>query len=195
MQISEIGNYTMHAGEWVTTGSHADWLLVSGNIIWDELQGAYKYTITVTWNAESGTTIHISEVGAKLPIGYTYQSNSAALFGSNLSTDEPSDELDVNGAHLLGWVLSTPRPTVTEGDPTKTEEFYITGTDSLEGHYSWVVAQREDIGHVSELNGTFYLITATANSIADGENTARIEAEAMWSEGAIYIISWQVNPS
>ena len=193
MQNELIGDYSLYAGEWITADSHNSWLLVSGDIVWDEVAEAYKYTITVTWNAESGTTIHLSEVGAKLPIGYTYQTDSAALFGDNLSIDEPEDTLDSDDAHLLKWIFSAPRPSVSESDPTQTEVFYITGEDTLDNYYAWVVASREDIGYVSELNGTFYRVTTTATCIETSEVTASIITDILLSEGTTYIMSWQIN--
>lgn len=110
MEVQEIGECTLYAGEWITLDSHSSWILVDGDLVYDDLEGAYKFTITVTWNAESGTTIHLSEVGARLPNDYVYQEDSASLFDTNLSTDEPDDELDFDGAHLIKWILPPPRP-------------------------------------------------------------------------------------
>ncbi len=193
MQNELLGDYILYAGEWVTADSHSSWLLVSGDIEWDEIATAYKYTITVTWNAEPTTTIHLSEVGAKIPIGYTYQGNSAAAFSENLSTDEPEDSLDLDGAHLLKWVFGPPRPSVSESSPTQTQTFYINGEEPLDNYYCWVVASREDIGYVSELNGTFYRTTVTATNSGNGEITATIVADVMLHEGNTYIMSWQAD--
>lgn len=190
MQTTTTGNCTIYADEWITIGGHSTWLLVSGDV--EDLAGDDKYTITVTWNAESETIIHLSEIGAKLPPGYSYQPGSAADFGGNLSTEEPDDELAEDGSHLLKWVFSSPRPHVEESEPVGTQEFYITGAGALENDYAWVSASREDIGAISELTGEVYTITATATK--DGAVTARITANAMLFEGDLYIISWQVNP-
>jgi len=192
MEIQDMGERCMYAGEWITLGSHSDWLLIDGNLIYDEFEEAYKYTITVTWNGQS--TIHIAEVGARLPVDYTYQEESAAIFVDNLSTDEPDKDTDFDGAQLVNWVLPPPRPSVNEDDPIKTQEFYITGEGDLTGHYAWVVAARTDIGYISELSGTFYVVTATATCPEDSEIVARIEANIMISAGNTYIISWQIIP-
>lgn len=195
MEVEEIGECTLCAGEWIILDDHGSWLLVGGELLYDEFEEAYKYTITVTWNAESqGTDIHISEVGARLPMDYTYKEESASVFGSNLSTDEPDDELDYDGAHLVSWVLPPPRPSVKYDDPTKTQEFYITGEAELSGQYCWVVAKRTDIGYISELNGTFYIITSIATRPEDNEFVTKIVADVMLSKGNVYIISWQINP-
>jgi hypothetical protein len=189
MQNELIGTYSLYAGEWVSGSTHSDWLLMDTEIVWDDTADAYKFTITVTWNATGNTVIHLSEIGAKLPLDYTYQAGSSASFPSNLSTDEPTDELDVDDAHLLKWVFSNPYPSVRGTDPTKTQVFYITGDGALEGYYSWVVAVREDIGYVSEISGSVYRITATATH--GSEVSARIVADAMLSAGNISILSWQ----
>jgi len=194
MQVEEKGICTIFAGEWVTVGQHVDWLTVAGDMAWDGGAGAYKYTITITSQAGSGTTIHLAEVGACLPVGYDYQPGSAANFGDNLSTDEPGDTLDVSGAHLLEWEFPPPRPYVDEDNPTRTQVFYATGDDPLEGYYSWVVAQREDIGAVGEITGAVYIVTATATKPEDEEITAIVVADVMMSEGDMSILSWKINP-
>jgi hypothetical protein len=194
MEVEEIGECTLYAGEWITLDTHSDWILVEGNIEYDDVEEKYKYTITVTWNAESGSIIHLSEVGAKLPMDYEYHEESASLFVDNLSDDEPETEYDFDGAQLVKWVLSPPRPSVTESEPVQTQEFYIDGYGDIENHYSWLVAARDDIGYVSELTGTFYVITSTALSSEDGEVVARIRANVMESGGNVYIIAWEINP-
>jgi hypothetical protein len=194
MEVEEIGECTLYAGEWITLDTHSDWILIEGNVEYDEIEEAYKYTITVTWNAESGATIHLSEVGAKLPLDYTYKEGSASLFVDNLSDDDPDIESDYDGAQLVKWVLSPPRPSVTESDPIKTQEFYIEGDGELENHYSWLVAARDDIGYVSELTGTFYIIISTAICSEDEDVVAKIKTDVMSSGGNIYIISWEINP-
>lgn len=194
MEVEEIGECTLYAGEWITLDTHSDWILVESNIEYDEIEEAYKYTITVTWNAESGATIHLSEVGVKLPLNYTYNEDSASLFVDNLSDDEPSTESDYDGAQLVKWVLPPPRPSITESDPFRTQEFYIDGYGDLENYYSWLVAARDDIGYVSELTGTFYVIISTAICPEDSEVVSKIKTNVMSSEGNVYIISWEINP-
>ncbi len=191
IQTETKGGYILYAGEWVTGEGHYDWLTVTGEIVWDGDAGAYKYTITVTRQPETSGNIKLAEVGARLPIGYSYQDGSAFDFVDNLSRAEPDDALDEAGAHLLEWELPS-NPTLTESDPTRTQIFYITGSGELEGHYVWVVANRADVGAVSELSGTFYIVTATATE--GGETTATVVADVMMSEGLPYITSWQINP-
>lgn len=191
IQTEVKGDYVLYAGEWVTGTGHYDWLTVTGEIVWDGGAGAYKYTITVTREPETSGNIKLSKVGARLPVGYSYQAGSAALFGENLSTDEPDDELDGAGAHLLDWELF-PEPVLDAGNPTRTQIFYATGTGSLEGHYSWVIANRADVGAVGELSGAFYIVTATATE--GGETVAVIVADVMMSEGVPYITAWKINP-
>ncbi len=177
------GTYTLIAGEWVPPNGHSDWLVVSSTMVWDA--GAYKYTITVTYQGEGQGKV--TEVGARLPIGYDYQAGSAALFGSNLSTAAPSNELDGDGAHLLTWTFGQ----ITLS-PTRTQIFYATGSGELSGDYAWAVLTRTDVGEVGELTGAFYIITATATRPQDGAVTAKVEANVMKSGSNVYITSWRI---
>ena len=194
MQTEEKGTYTRYLGELVEPGQHVDYLSADGDIVWDEVEEAYKYTITVTWQADQGTPpIKLVEIGARIPVGYNYQSGSAASFAENLSTGEPDDTVDVHGAHMLNWSLGTPAPEVSEGEPVKTQAFYITGEGSQEGHYVWVVAKRDDVGTVGEITGTLYEITATATRPEDSRAAAKIMADVMVEPGTIYVLSWQIS--
>jgi len=193
MQTEEKGIYTLYLGELVEPGEHNDYLDVAGEIVWDEEAEAYKYTITITWQAGGGDpVIHLGAIGVRLPIGYSYQSGSAALFVDNPSTDEPDETVDTLGAYLLNWELEEPKPSVSKNDPVETQTFYITGEGDLEGYYAWVVANREDIGAVSEITGSIYRITATAKRSGDDATTARIVADVIPGEATIYILSWQI---
>lgn len=193
LQSEELGTYTLYFGELIQTDGHINYLSVEGEMVWDGTAGAYKYTITVIWQPESGIpVIHLEEVGARIPLGYGYQSWSAASFAENLSTNEPDEVVDGAGAYMLNWVPESPYPSVSEDDPVQTQTFYITGEGSQEGDYAWVVANREDIGAVGEINGTIYRITATATRYGDGETTAEIVADAVIAEGTADIISWQI---
>ncbi|MBI4284402.1 MAG: hypothetical protein HY670_00675 [Chloroflexi bacterium] len=193
MQTQTRGDYVLYAGEWVPPRSHSDWLQVSGTIVWDGAAAAYKYTVTLTRDPQASGNIDLAEVGARLPPGYTYKVGSAALFGSNLATGEPQDDVDSDGAHILEWTMPTPRPILSESDPTRTQVFYITGVGVLEGYYAWSVATRGDIGSVSELDGTFYTITATATRPENGETAAVVVVDAKRSGSNISIISWRLN--
>lgn len=187
IQTEDKGTYTL--------SQHSDYLTVNGEVAWDEMAQAYKYTITVTWKPGSGTPeIKLDEVRARLPIGYSYQSGSAANFVDNLSRDEPDETVDTQGAYLLNWQFESPRPCVTEYEQVRTQTFYITGEGSQVNDYaSWVVASRSDIGTVGETTGTLYKITAIATRPEDGRTTGRIVAKVMIGGGATYINSWQIS--
>jgi len=191
IQTEEKGTYTLYLGELIQPGEHSDYLDVDGDMV-EEEPGVYKYTITVTLQHES--TIHLVEVGARIPVGYSYQSGSANSFAENLSTndDELTQTLDTSGAWLLNWDLSSSNPGVSQENPVQTQTFYITGEGSQEGHYGWVAANRQDVGLVGEITGTSYKITAMATRPGDGRTTAKIVADVMIGEGMTYIISWQV---
>ena len=205
----EKGTYTLYYGELIKTGKHSDYLDVSGEMVWNELAEAYKYTITVSWQAKPGTpNIKLEEIGVMLPVDYSYQTGSAASFPSNLSKNEPVDTLDEAGAHVLDWEFSSPRPDVSEEDPTRTQTFYITGEESEEepeGDYTWVVAAETDIDIVGEIVGELYKIESTANVPGEkgkkgkkGEEIAKVEAcvlkEGEEEEVEIHIISWEIIP-
>ena len=192
MQTEDRGPYTLYCDELVQTEQHSDYLGVDGGLIW--YGGAYKYTITVTWQPDAGlSTIHLVEVGVRLPLGFSYQSGSAAGFVDNLSTSEPDEILDDLGAQMLNWELGPPYPYVSEENPVQSQTFYITGEGIQEGDYTWVVANRDDIGAVSEITGTLYQITATATCPESGEITAQVTADVLIDGGTTYIVSWQTS--
>lgn len=192
IQAEDMGTYTLYFGEVIQADSHYNYLDIDGEMVWEESAQAYKYTITVTWQPHPGApTIHLEEVGARLPVGYSYQEESADDFSSNLSQDEPEEAVDGYDAQLLNWEFSTPLPCVTQTDPTKTQTFYVTGSGNLEGHYAWVVANRDDIGSVGEITGSLHRVTATATR--SGEVTGSVVADIMSGTDSTYIISWQIS--
>ena len=194
LQTEEKGTYTLYFGELILAGVHSNYLDVDGEMVWDEEAQAYKYTITVTWQPDSGApVIHLEEVGARFPTDFAYQPWSAASFADNLSTNEPDEIIDEVGALMVNWVLELPHPSVSEDNPVQTQTFYITGEGSQEGYYAWIVANREDIGAVGEISGILYRITATATRCEDGEATAQIVADVAITEVATHIVSWQVS--
>ena len=189
IQTEDKGAYTVYFGELVQAGSKSQDLSVDGEMVWEE-GTTYKYTITVTWQG-GATVIHLTEVGARLPIGYSYKAGSAADFVDNLSTVKPDEILDSVGAYMLNWEFATPYPSVSESEPVKTQTFCIIGEGELEGDYTWVVANRADIGEVGEITGALYRIMSTATK--DGEIAATIVADILMEEGTAYIVSWQVS--
>ena len=194
IQTEDKGTYTLYFGELIQPGEHSDYLEVDGEIVWDEEAEAYKYTVTVTWQPDSGTpVIHLEEIGARLPLDYSYQPGSAASFDENLSMDEPDETLDALGTYLLNWEFGSPRPSVSENETVQTQIFYITGEGSLEGNYAWTVATREDIGAAGEITGISYKITTTAKRPENGETTAKIVADVMIEEGTAHILAWQIS--
>jgi hypothetical protein len=185
MNTVSRGFYIMVAGEWAPPdGPHSTELFITSTITWDDGAGAFKYTVTANYTGTGNC--RITEVGVRLPVGYSYQTGSAALFGSNLSTTDPSDEPDGAGARILNWTF--PKTLV---DPIRTQEFYFTGSGNLEGNYAWVVGTREDVGTVGELSGDFYIITATATR--NGASAGQIVADVMKSGSTVHIVSYRVT--
>jgi len=174
IQTEAEGGYALYQGELVDTSVHDDWLDVTGEMVWVEAAEAYKYTITITWQDEQGKpNIKLGEVGVSLPVGYSYQTGSAASFADNISTGAPNDTLDGAGAHMLDWEFSSPYPQISESEPVRTQTFYITGDGGQDGDYTWVKARREDVWVVSEVNGESYIITATATSNSGSSTTIK----------------------
>jgi hypothetical protein len=194
IQTVDKGTHTIYLGQLIEMSGHVNYLDVSSNITWDAGADAYKYAITVTWVPESGEpTIHLEEVGARIPVGYAYQALSSANFAENISTDEPDEILDGQGAYLLNWELSVPYPKVSENETVQTQIFYIAGSGEQDDQYAWVLARREDIGAVGEITNTAYEITATAINPENNRTTAKIVAKAMIHGEDTYITSWQIN--
>lgn len=171
-------------------GQHANWIDVTSTITPTGISGKYKYTITITKLPDCALNKKLTEVGARLPIGYSYVSGSAASFPSNLSTSNPVNPIitDSVGACMPKWTL--PNTPITS---IQTQSFYITGSSGLEGEYAWVCGQSNDIGTVSEITGTRCIITAIATRPEDGKTTAKIVAEAIMNDdGAVNVVSWQI---
>lgn len=192
IQTEHKGEFTLYFGELIQPGVHNDYLDVASSVVWDAGASAYKFTITVTWQSGSGySVIHLEAVGARLPPGYEYVAGSAALFAENLSNEEPDIIADSMGAQMVNWEFGNPKPEVKESDPVATQTFYITGNGPQEGYYSWIVANRTDVGEVGEFSGMLYRITAITRQ-ADNRAVARIAADALIDPlGEVYIIAWQ----
>lgn len=187
----ERGSYTIAASELVSQKDHSNYLEV-----WGEMElvvdDTYNYTITVHMTDEATGEIKLKEVGVRLPLGYTYETDSASLFGGNLSLGEPTITLDGAGARMLTWELQPPRPTLKKGEiETRTQKFHVTGTGDHAGDYTWVVAVRSDVETVGEVNGTLYEITATA--ILDEDPKAIVVTDVINQGGDLYIPSWQIT--
>jgi len=192
IQTENRGQYTLYFGELILPGVHNDYLDVVGEIVWDEAASAYEYTITATWIPNEGEpVIHLDSIGARLPLNYSYQAGSAAGFAANLSTDEPEIVLDSAGAQMVNWAFGTPAPSISEHQPVATQTFYITGSGEQQGEYTWVVANRTDVGAVGEFSGGLYRITSVARRVEDNWVTARIVADVLINTEDTFILSWQ----
>ncbi len=192
IQTENKGTYTLYFGELIETGVHNEYLDIQGQIVWDDTVGLYKYTITVTWLPNEGEpVIHLDSIGARLPLNYSYVEGSAADFGNNLSEDEPEIVLDSLGVEMVNWDFGTPMPSVSEHDPSATQTFYITGTDEQQGEYTWVVANRTDVGAVGEFTGGLYRITAVARRLEDNRAIARVVADVLINTEDTFVLSWQ----
>ncbi|MFC1920472.1 hypothetical protein ACFLYQ_01960 [Chloroflexota bacterium] len=191
METGDGEEYTVVLGDVLEPGQHSDYIAITGNATWDDTAGAYKYVITVTSQHQS--TIHITDVGARLPPGYSYQEESAAISPENLSNEEPDITTDSVEAFLLNWEMAYPLPLVDPENPVETQTFYLSGNGSLEGEYAWLISNRGDIGGVGEITGVRYFIISEAAGETDDIVSARLEVDTIISGGVVYILSWQIN--
>jgi len=189
--------YTLYLGGLSEPGAQFSKLSVNGTISWVE-GNRYKYEITVEHTAESDQTIYLEEVGARIPIGYTYEDGSTTR--SDVVSPPPAHDpvvtTDDQGAELLQWLWKEwgERPRLDFVGDMFVQTFYITGEGSQEGDYVWVVGDPTSIGTVGEITGTRYKITATATWPEGGKTTAKIVADVMIEEdGTIHILSWQIT--
>jgi hypothetical protein len=194
LQNEAKGSYTLYLGELVEPKQHSDWLDISDEIVWDEDAQAYKYTVTITYQPEAeDPTIHLRELGARLPPNFSYQPDSATLFPGNLSDENPDEYTSGSGSAMVNWEFDEPRPKVTDTNTTISQAFYITGQGPIEGYYSWVYAARDDIGALSSITGGYYTINATATDTLNGVATAKIVATVLLAGNTTYIVTWQVS--
>ncbi|MFC2011441.1 hypothetical protein ACFLUR_04040 [Chloroflexota bacterium] len=197
IETENKGTFTLYLGELIESSPpqvNIHWIDVIGSIT--ELGGdVYQYTITVTWQPEAAQVVYLEEVGARLPVGYSYQAGSAALYTENLSTSDPtSNEVDQYGAYMPTWDLGSPAPGVSSDNTTAYQIFNITGTGSTSGHYACVEGQPNSVGPVGEIKGTRYRITATATRSGDGRTTAEIVSDIMIGDDeTIDMNSWQIT--
>jgi hypothetical protein len=178
----------------VTYTTHNDYLGINTTTEWIESVGAYKYTISVIWQPVEGTPeIFLSEAGAILPLGFEYQEGSVSLFPENLSVNAAVVSFTATGAQKLTWNFPSPRPSIGQDNPVATQIFYIDEIvpgSIVDNHYSWVKAQRADVGMVSELSGSSYKLFARATRPEDEKITAEISAGLTIKDGVPYIASW-----
>ncbi len=198
IQTGNEGTFTFYLGDLIYHAPpqvNVDWLEVSGNIT-EVSSGIYQYTVTLTLTEEGPQSLGIEAVGARLPVGYSYNATSAADFGNNISTDEPTtNTTDVHGAYMVNWEFSSPgEPKLTSSNSTQTQTFLITGTGSIGGHYACAEGDPASVGQVGEIQGTRYRITATATRSEDGKITAEIVADVIIRDDeTIDIVSWQIT--
>jgi hypothetical protein len=189
MSTVSKGFYILIAGDWVADydGVHSRDLTVTSSLVWDSGANAYKYTVTANYTGVG--ECWLQAVGVRLPVGYTYQTGSAALFSTNPAQFNPDDEPDDYGARMLEW-WGFPKVKI---NPVVTQIFYITGSSNLEGNYAWITVKRNDVGTVGELSGYCYIITANAIRNGSGKLAGQIVANVMKSGTTVRIISYRIT--
>ena len=86
------------------------------------------FTYTVSFINDDFGQHEINEVKVLLATGFTYVTNSAASFGSNMTTDEPALSVDADGRQELKWDNFPVKPVPIAQDETLTQEFQATAT-------------------------------------------------------------------
>lgn len=160
-------------GPVITGAGIQSWRLQVSTAIVNNGNGTFTYTITVANVGPS--TIHLVEIGAGLPDGFTYVTGSTS---GDITTANPSS---INGDKIY-WTLDSP---TLDSQQSKHHIFRIQGTGTPEGNYSWVKANAASIGTVSSCFG-YYIV-----SQANGGTTIR--ANVAGNVGVIFPVSWKVN--
>jgi uncharacterized repeat protein (TIGR01451 family) len=160
-------------GPVITDAGPQTWRLQVSSSMVDIGGGISTFTITVTNQGPS--TIHLVEIGAGLPEGFTYMAGSTS---GDITTDNPSF---INSDRLY-WTLNS---TKLDSGTSVHHVFRIQGSGTTQGSYSWVKANAESIGTVSSCYG--YKVV----SVANGGTT--IQAHVVKNGGSIYPVSWEVN--
>jgi hypothetical protein len=188
LAVVDRGEFTVYFGQLIQASAHSDYLDIAGDITGNE------YTITVTWQSDPGSpVIHIEEVGAMIPAGFSYEADSASGFPGNLASGEPDQTVAAGGGWLLNWELSPPYPDVSEAAPVRTQTFRLTGAGDPDGSYAWVVASRADIGATGEISGNLYDVTVTASQSGGGGVAAVVDVGIISEEDSIGVVSWEAS--
>ncbi|MDO8578313.1 MAG: hypothetical protein Q7R50_03940 [Dehalococcoidales bacterium] len=190
------GNFTLYLGDLVGFSSKPGVLSVTSNLTQNGTD-RYRYDIIIVREDIPGPeTIHLQEVGVRLPPGFSYNDTASRSDGRSLGSGNPIMSQDEAGAWMLQWQWgSSIRPKLEndDGDNIFILSFYITGPDEPEGEYAWTVADATGYGLYGELTGGRYVITANAVRPSDNRTISRIIAELIkQGEGTSYITSWNI---
>jgi uncharacterized repeat protein (TIGR01451 family) len=155
------------------TGPQSWRLEVSSSLV-DNRNGTFNDTVTVANVGPS--TIHLIEIGAGLPEGFTFISGSTT---GDITAQNPSEIL-ADGK--IYWTLNLHK---LNSDESACHIFLIQGSGLTHGIYSWVTANAESIGTISSCLG--YHVESRAN------NGTRIKAKVVKNGGYVFPVSWEVN--
>ncbi len=191
------GNFTLYLGDLVGFSSKSGVLSVTSNLTQNGTN-RYRYDIIVTREDVPGPeTIHLQEVGARLPPGFSYNDTASRSDNKSLGSGNPIMTQDEAGAWMLQWQWSSsnrPKLEDAEGENIFILSFYITGDDVPEGEYAWTLADASGYGLYGELIGGRYVITADAVRPGDNRTISRIIADLIrQGEGTNYITSWKIS--
>ena len=194
LDIEDKGIFKLYCGDLIYVDNlppHYDWMTTNGSVSFNGTD--YTYTITVNWVGDANQR-KIIELGAKLPKGFEYITDSEDNYPDNVSFDNPDDM----GSNSLGqWIdwLWNPGfgPWISQANPTVNQTFQILDVSAggvIGDHYTWVQVQSNDIGLVGEITGQRFKITSTA--IGPETVDSVIEADIILVGGTAVIMSWQI---
>ncbi|UCD09170.1 MAG: hypothetical protein JSU79_00555, partial [Dehalococcoidales bacterium] len=193
LDVEDKGIFTLYCGDLIYVDdlpTHYDWLTTNGSATCNG--STCIYTISVHYSGDANQR-KIIELGAKLPSGYSFVSGSPALFPDNLTFNDPDETGGDPGDEWIRWLWNPGQgPVIDQSNPTVNQTFRITnlGAGSLDGDYTWVQVQDNDIGTVGEITGERHTITSTAIGPATVDSV--IEADVILVGGTVYIMSWQI---
>jgi hypothetical protein len=170
--ISQITE--MPYGPVLTSNGTQSWKLQVSSQLINNGDGTFTDTVTVVNVGPS--TIHLGEIGAGLPDGFSYVSG----FTSGDITDEDPSTILPGGK--IYWTL--PGYTLKSGE-SAIHVFRIQGIGSTQMAYSWVTANVAAIGTVSSCFG--YHVESRAN------NHTVIKAKVVKNGGFVFPVAWEVN--
>ncbi len=192
LDILDKGIFTMYCGDLIYVGnlpSHYNWITTNGSAVC--AGGTCNYTVSMYYSGDAQQR-KITEVGAKLPNGWSFVPGSPANFPDNISFAYPDETGGSGGNEWIRWVWNPGSgPIISDVIPAVNQTFTITGPEGgINGDYTWVQVQSNDIGLIGEITGERRAITSTAIGPATVDSV--VEADIIIVGGTVYIMSWQI---
>lgn len=175
-QVTEMAYGPIVTGD----GVHNDFIEIYQTLV-DNGGGYFTYTIHIEVAEEcTPSVVHLSQIGAGLPDNFYYVNGSS----SGVTDQDPKIIDGQMSWPYSGSFSSSYKPAKLEAGESTTQTFQMFGTGTPERYYSWVIANRTDIGIISTCDG--YSIISEAGGTT-------INARVIKNMGMIYPVSWKIN--